>query len=176
VGDLLSFKPDRDLAFDSDRELGFEPNRPLLFDSGRSLNFLPSRDLGFGRRGVVFRGYVCPICGALATEDAPKCSECGAVFEAPPRAPGPSVPTAAELPAPRAPRGPAPTSAASPGSIEARTSSTGKFCAFCGARLTPADGFCWNCGARSVGPAEAVRLPGAKKNPVTREWRGPEER
>src|SRR5688572_5131720 len=100
--------------------------RPLEFDSGRGLLFNQNRDLGFGRRGVVFRGYVCPICGSLVTETATRCTECGAVFEGPPRASQPSSPTDHEGRAPE------------PGKAKPSTSSgkVGKadrsFCAYCG--------------------------------------------
>ncbi len=103
VGELLNFNPDRKLTFDSGRPLEFDPRRRLEFDPGRGLEFSQNRDLGFGRRGVVFRGYVCPICGSLVTETATRCTECGAVFEGPPRASRP--PTAGREPvAPERPK------------------------------------------------------------------------
>lgn len=176
MGDLLNFSPDRKLAFNPGRGLTFEPSRPLEFDPGRTLAFHPERDLGFGRKGVVFRGYVCPICGALVTEDAPKCTECGTVFEEAPRAPGPHVPAAAVPSVARGSERPGPAPPAAPLREEPRPPTKGRFCAFCGAKLSPSDTFCWNCGARSVGTAEAVRLPAAKAASATREWRGPEER
>src|SRR6266571_2592647 len=91
MADLLNFNSDRELEFTPGRPLEFDARRPLEFDSRRALEFNANRDLGFGRRGVVFRGFVCPICGALVTEDAKRCNECGTVFDdgsraaAPPR-------------------------------------------------------------------------------------------
>src|SRR5207247_10944679 len=87
MADLLNFNPNRKLEFDSGRPLEFDARRPLEFDAGRDLEFQPNRDLGFGRRGVVFRGYVCAICGSLVTEDAMRCTGCGAVFEPAPGSP-----------------------------------------------------------------------------------------
>src|SRR5207237_1552425 len=95
MADLLNFNPNRKLEFDSGRPLEFDARRPLEFDAGRDLEFQPNRDLGFGHRGVVFRGYVCPICGSLVTEDAKRCTECGAVFDPAPR----SAPPAGVAPA-----------------------------------------------------------------------------
>src|SRR5688572_9591682 len=106
MGDLLNFKPYRALEFGADRPLQFDPWRSLAFDPRRELGFAPNRDLGFGHRGVVFRGFVCPICGALVTEDAKRCIECGAVFDSTPRAAEPSTPTRAK--APGKPKGSAP--------------------------------------------------------------------
>jgi predicted RNA-binding Zn-ribbon protein involved in translation (DUF1610 family) len=162
MADLLNFKPDRKLAFETGRPLQFDPRRSLGFDSRRDLGFAQNRDLGFGRRGVVFRGFVCPICGALVTEDAKRCSECGAVFDSTPRAAVPSTPAPEKAPSKR--KGSAPASPA------ARTPKAA-FCAFCGADLKAADTFCWNCGTRTVGSAEVARLPAQKKTSVTKEWR-----
>ena len=72
--DTLDFDHDRDLQFDSDRELGFDAGRARGFGPERDLGFDADRDLPFGRRGVVFRGYVCPVCGASVTADAPSCT------------------------------------------------------------------------------------------------------
>jgi hypothetical protein len=178
VGDLLNFHPDRKLTFDSSRPLEFDPQRDLLFDENRGLGFEPNRDLGFGRRGVVFRGYVCPICGALATEDAPRCAECGAVFEPEPRA---ATPTMTDTAARRMPRPTPPAQGPAFPPREALAAETprgpvdrSKFCAFCGVKLAPADEFCWNCGARVAEAVQAVRLPTRTETPVTREWRGRE--
>ncbi|MEW5936636.1 MAG: hypothetical protein AB1665_02305 [Candidatus Thermoplasmatota archaeon] len=71
---LLGFNPRRELSFNPRREIGFDPRRRLSFDS--------SRQLPFGRRGVVFRGYVCPVCGALVDPAALMCDECGVKFSA----------------------------------------------------------------------------------------------
>lgn len=163
MADLLNFNPYRNLEFDSRRLLEFDSRRSLEFNPSRGLEFQPNRDLGFGRRGVVFRGYVCPICGSLVTEDAKRCSECGAVFDSTPRAAGPSTRAPAEeiksakpATSPAQPRGPA-------GSIV--------YCSFCGAKLKRTDAFCWNCGAKSIGSSEAVKLPAKKTPSATREWR-----
>ena len=168
MADLLNFNPYRGLEFDSSRPLEFDYRRPLEFDAARNLEFNSNRDLGFGRRGVVFRGYVCPICGSLVSEDATRCTECGAVFESTPRAAGPPA------------NAPATTSPA-PGKISRPISSPSKvaapdssiiYCAFCGVKLKRPDAFCWNCGGRTSGSSEAVKLPGKKSPPATREWRG----
>ena len=160
--EVLEFNPNRDLGFDSKRNLEFDPNRELGFDPGRDLGFAIGRDLGFGKRGPVFRGYVCPICGAQVTPDQPSCTECGAVFDqkgsTPPKgeawsptqqtypSPTPSLspPTAATPPR----RAPPPTPTRSFPPPPKRVDST--FCIFCGARLATADTFCWQCG-NSVG-------------------------
>ena len=78
---LLSFNINRDLKFKAFRGVGFDVRRNLAFDSNRDLLFDSSRDLGFGKRGVIFRGYVCPVCGAPVAKDASKCDECGVQFE-----------------------------------------------------------------------------------------------
>ena len=165
MGDILNFDSNRKLEFDSSRPLGFDFRHPLEFNPRRDLEFVPNRDLGFGRRGVVFRGFVCPICGALVTEDAKRCNECGTVFEGTPRASGPPAagptPAAKTKPSKTAPPS-AKTPAPSPGVV---------YCAFCGVRLKRADAFCWNCGARTPGSSEVVKLPAQKTQPVTREWR-----
>jgi len=162
------------LNFDPNRKLEFEPGRPLMFDSGRPLDFLfsrelefqPNRDLGFGQRGVVFRGYICPICGALVAPDATSCNECGTVFEGPPTPPPPKPPAASpgRPPAVRtpaaAPKRPAPP--AKPGIL---------YCAYCGVQLHTGDTFCWNCGAQAKGGSEVVRLPKKKLESATRPWR-----
>src|SRR5438046_8861118 len=102
MADLLNFNPSRKLEFDVGRPLEFDARRPLEFDAGRDLEFQPNRDLGFGRRGVVFRGYVCPICGSLVTEDAKRCTGCGGVFDAAPRAAAPPAATRAHYHSPPA--------------------------------------------------------------------------
>ena len=154
--DLLEFKPNRDLSFDPRRDLGFNPRRDLGFDSGRDLTFQPGRDLGFGKRGRVFRGYVCPVCNAAVTAEQPKCTECGAVFEpkavermkakapppapalSPPRAPTPPAPSVFAAPPP--PPSPLRTYPAAPKRIDVHN------CVHCGARVSTTDTFCWNCG------------------------------
>ena len=155
VGDLLNFNPNRNLEFD--------PGRTPEFDPGRGLEFNPNRDLGFGRRGVVFRGFICPICGALVTEDSPSCPECGTVFEGPPRATPPASPPAegkAKGGVARMPSGRAPAN----------------FCAFCGAKLRAGDRVCWKCGSQVRGATEAVKLPTKKPESVTRPWQGNQQR
>ena len=88
----LNFEPNRKLEFDPGRPLESSPGRPLEFQPSRELDFQPNRDLGFGRRGAVFRGYICPNCGALVSPDATRCNECGAGFEGPPAPPRPAAP------------------------------------------------------------------------------------
>jgi hypothetical protein len=78
---LLNFNVNRDLNFKVFRGVGFGIRRNLSFDCDRALSFDVNRDLGFGKRGVVFRGYVCPICGAPVAKDAANCDECGVKFE-----------------------------------------------------------------------------------------------
>ena len=78
---LLSFNVNRDLKFKAFRGVGFNVNRNLAFDSDRDLLFDSSRDLRFGKLGVIFRGYVCPVCGAPVAKDASKCDECDVQFE-----------------------------------------------------------------------------------------------
>lgn len=78
---LLSFNVNRNLKFKEFRGVDFNTGRKLLFDVDRGLSFDVNRDLGFGKRGVVFRGYVCPVCGAPVAKDAAECDECGVQFE-----------------------------------------------------------------------------------------------
>ncbi len=156
VGDLLNFNPNRNLEFDSGRKLEFDPNR--------GVDFNPNRDLGFGQRGVVFRGYVCPICGALVSEDAPKCPECGTVFEGEPRAAPPATP-----PQEGKPMAPAPPA-------DSSLSRAANFCAYCGVNLRPGDRVCWKCGSRVRGATEAVKLPPKKSEHATRPWKGQQQR
>ncbi|TLZ51677.1 MAG: hypothetical protein E6K18_04330 [Methanobacteriota archaeon] len=163
MANLLEFDPNRDLTFHSDRDRAFDPGRKLLFDQQRDLGFNSDRGLPFGRRGVVFRGFICPICGAGVTEDQPTCTDCGAVFD--PGAAGrpPSRPSAPAPPKPAPPpvahRAPRPTSSpptppAHPPPPPVRayppTPKTLDFttCPFCGARLAANDAFCWSCGNR----------------------------
>ncbi len=155
MGELLNFNPNRTLEFDSGRTLEFDP--------GRGLEFNPNRDLGFGQRGVVFRGFVCPICGALVTEDAPRCPECGTVFEGEPRAAPPAASPAPETGKAATPRPPAPHAPAN-------------FCAFCGAKLRAGDRVCWKCGNQVRGATAAVKLPGRKAEAPTRPWDWSKER
>jgi len=162
MADLLNFNPHRELEFTPGRPLEFDARRPLEFDSRRALEFNANRDLGFGRRGVVFRGFVCPICGALVTEDAKRCNECGTVFDGGSRAGGPPAPTVPGKTAPAAPKPPA---------TPARPPATMTYCAYCGAKVKRTDTFCWNCGARASGHSEVVKLPAQKTPSVTREWR-----
>ncbi|MCK5397276.1 MAG: zinc ribbon domain-containing protein [Thermoplasmata archaeon] len=78
---LLNFNVNRDLKFKVFRGVDFNVRRNLAFNLNRDLFFDVNRDLGFGKRGVVFRGYVCPICGAPVAKDASDCDECGVQFE-----------------------------------------------------------------------------------------------
>lgn len=168
MADLLNFNSDRELVFDPRRPLAFDFRRPLEFDPRRELEFNPNRNLGFGRRGVVFRGFVCPICGALVTEDAKRCNECGTVFEGSPRAggPAPSAPPTKRAPAEKGKPARAPPSGQGPAPPAGAA-----YCAYCGVMLRRADAFCWNCGARTAGASEVVKLPAQKTPSVMREWR-----
>src|SRR3972149_2735506 len=87
------------LNFNSSRTLEFSASHPLLFDPNRDLIFNSDRDIGFGKRGVLFRGYVCANCGAIVSVDATSCDECGAVFEQP-ESKGPSVGSLSSRPTP----------------------------------------------------------------------------
>jgi predicted amidophosphoribosyltransferase len=84
---LLGFDARRALNFDSSRELSIDLNRALQFDLDRDLSFDPARPLPFGKRGVLFRGYVCPVCGAAVLLDAKECDECGVAFASAPPEP-----------------------------------------------------------------------------------------
>lgn len=170
----LNFDPNRKLEFEPGRPLGFEPGRPLEFQPSRELEFQPNRDLGFGHRGVVFRGYICPICGALVSPDSTKCNECGAVFEGPPTPPPPAPPPAAPPSGRR--RGTAKTPPPAPRPPTPGTKAGVFYCPYCGVQLHAGDSFCWNCGTKMGGTTEALKLPPKKTEPVTREWRRPEER
>src|SRR6266571_733032 len=148
---VLEFDSNRDLVFKPNRERGFDPGRPLLFDAGRDRDFLPNRDLPFGKRGVVFRGFICPICGVSVTADQPACTDCGAVFDrtpttrTPPPVPPPIVAHKVPVQEGAQPRGPHPPVRAyppPPKRIEMHN------CPFCGARLAANDAFCWSCGNR----------------------------
>ncbi len=150
--ELLEFNPNRGLSFDWHRDLVFDSDRELGFDSDRDLSFNAGRNLGFGKRGPVFRGYVCPVCNASVTVDQTSCTECGAVFEtkAPPDkkatmptsgsrsavSPSPSPPPAARPPPPPPVRAYPPP----PKRIDVN------HCVHCGARVSGSDQFCWNCG------------------------------
>ena len=183
MANLLNFNASRDLGFSHLRELEFDLNRTLNFDPNRDLVFQPNRDLGFGKRGVLFRGYACPNCGAIVSPDATSCSECGAEFQTPeirgaplkavvqtskferegepapappPQMPPPPAPRSAPLPPPpmrASPRPPAPTPTAAPSTT---APSASRFCPNCGARSWQGDMFCWNCGARFTGSAKVV--------------------
>ncbi len=169
----LNFDPNRKLEFEPGRPLEFDSGRPLEFQPSRELEFQPNRDLGFGHRGVVFRGYVCPICGALVAPDATSCNECGTVFEGPPTPPPPAPPTPPATPSrPSGPRAPA----AAPRKPARTEAPNVAYCAYCGVRLHKGDAFCWNCGAVAKRGSEVVKLPSKKTESVTRDWKGSEER
>ena len=136
------------LGFNANRDLEFKTDRPRTFDPARELAFKPNRDLGFGKRGPVFRGFVCPVCGAAVTEDQPRCDQCGAVFDArapsPPTSPhAPPVRTPARPPLPHVPPPPPlPQAAPRGGRVDSRN------CTYCGANVARTAAFCWNCGNR----------------------------
>ncbi len=165
----LNFDPNRTLEFEPGRALEFDSGRALEFQPSRELEFQPNRDLGFGHRGVVFRGYICPICGALVAPDATMCNECGTVFEGPPTPPPPSPPAAP-------PRKPGANPAPPPKRPAGQEPSKVAFCAYCGVRLHGGDAFCWNCGTVTKKGSEVVKLPSRKTEAVTRDWRSSEER
>ena len=167
----LNFDPNRKLEFDPARSLEFDIGRPLDFQPTRELEFQPNRDLGFGHRGVVFRGYICPICGALVSPDATSCNECGTVFEGPPTPPPPKPPAAP----PAAPAAGRPPAAAAP-KKNPPTKPGVAYCAYCGVQLHAGDTFCWNCGTQASGGSSLIRLPKRKQEPATRDWRRFEER
>lgn len=163
----LNFDPNRKLAFETSRPLDFQTGRPLDFQPSRALGFQPNRDLGFGQRGVVFRGYVCPVCGALMAPDAPSCNECGTMFGGQP-APPAEAPPAVPEPPPAAP----PPAKASAATQPAKVA----YCAYCGVKLRAGDAYCWNCGSVAKQGAEVVKLPPKKSEAVTRDWRASRER
>ena len=185
MANLLNFNSSRDLGFDHVRDLQFDLNRKLDFDLNRVLIFDPNRDLGFGKRGVLFRGYVCENCGAIVSPDATSCGECGAEFrepkiigvmKAPPSmtaqfqrestatpapvargAPAPvSASTYPPAPAPRTIAPPKPIPPPAPMAAPAPAGAASRFCPTCGARSWSGDAFCWNCGARFTGSTKAV--------------------
>lgn len=159
--EILEFDPDRELGFDPSRSRQFDPNRDLGFDSDRELGFSPGRDLGFGKRGPVFRGFVCPVCGIQVTETQSSCDGCGATFDQrpphpeAPQEPSPLPPPPPPPPAHRIPEvgGPLPPPPPPPPAVRPPSSPKRvdvQNCIYCGARVGSGDGFCWNCGNRVV--------------------------
>ena len=182
MGSLLNFDLNRELLFDPNRELDIHADRDLLFNSDRPRDFVPNRDLGFGKRGIVFRGFVCPVCGAQVTETQPSCTECAAVFtpgggappkpktppvKAPPRAPTRKPPVAPVGPPPLA--APLPTSRP-PAPAPKHTAAQGS-CSRCGARVLVTDTFCWNCGAKFPPPEKVKLTPRPDQPKATKEWK-----
>ncbi len=78
---MLNFDTNRELNFDPSRGVDFESQRDLVFDLNRDLSFDLDRELDIRKRGVIFRGYVCPVCGAAVASDTPDCDECGVQFK-----------------------------------------------------------------------------------------------
>jgi RNA polymerase subunit RPABC4/transcription elongation factor Spt4 len=74
---FLQFDTDRKLDFDFRRPLEFSPDRERAFDPKRTLSFDSTRKLPFGKHGTIFRGVVCPKCGALVMPVDTNCPECG---------------------------------------------------------------------------------------------------
>src|SRR3990172_554778 len=176
MGQLLNFNPHRGLGFDPSDGVDFDIDRDRFFDADRALTFDSDRDLGFGKRGPVFRGFVCPVCGAAATETQPSCTECGATFA---DSPGGEVSRPSRKPIKKAPkvkaerrsdrRREAPAAAPAAAPADPSASSAGA-CSRCGARVLTTDAFCWNCGAR-FSRAESVPLGSPHKTQsVTKDW------
>ncbi|MBI5000755.1 MAG: zinc ribbon domain-containing protein [Euryarchaeota archaeon] len=90
----LSFKTRRSLTFQTSRPLDFDFRRELAFSTNRPLNFDFRRGVPFGKRGVTFRGYVCPVCSVAVLPDAKSCDQCGTLFV---------IEDAARVPPPRSP-------------------------------------------------------------------------
>lgn len=86
---LLNFNVNRYLQFTVFRAVDFKDAAGRFFNPNRALSFALNRDLGFGKRGIVFRGYVCPVCKAPVARDAAKCDDCGVAFKRQPE-PNPS--------------------------------------------------------------------------------------
>ena len=77
---LLNFNLDRELNFHAYRNIDIDAERALEFNLNRAISCDLNRDLGFGKRGIIFRGYVCPVCKASIAADAAQCDECGVTF------------------------------------------------------------------------------------------------
>ncbi len=177
---ILEFDPDRTLSFDPDRSLHFDPEDGVHFNPDRALSFDADRDLPFGKRGIQFRGFVCPECGAPVLPDQEKCDECGVKFAKKPPA------KRKEAEAKKARRSRSSTTRPATGGYA--------YCPHCGVRHAATDVFCWNCGnamGTSAAPAPEETPPegdeeriGLGRRPVrvkvTKEWsetgyRKPEE-
>ena len=141
MGQLLNFNPHRGLGFDPSDGVDFDIDRDRFFDADRALTFDSDRDLGFGKRGPVFRGFVCPVCNAAVTETQASCTECGATFA---DSPGGEVSRPSRKPIKKAPkvkaerrsdrRREAPAAAPAAAPAEPSASSAGA-CSRCGARV-----------------------------------------
>jgi len=178
LGQLLNFNPNRGVGFDPSDGVDFDPRRERLFDHDRDLQFNQDRDLGFGKRGPVFRGFICPACGAAVTETQTSCTECGASFLLSPSERDLAAPSKQRRAAKRPPkpksRKPEPPSdqpgVPQPRAAPAASSPAAGACSRCGARVLTTDTFCWNCGAR-FGPSESVPLgPPSTEPPATKDW------
>src|SRR2546428_5246337 len=167
MANLLNFDSNREIGFSYHRTLNFELARDLNFDLTRELYSQPNRPFGFGRRGVLSRGYECPNCRAIVSAGATSCDECGAVFQAatvvgvPTKAPtvmileskersGPSIPAPLQSPPPAEARpAPIPRSLPVPAPLPPPTPAyTAAPPAASGAGASSSR-FCPNCGARS---------------------------
>ncbi len=141
-------------------------NRPLGFNPNRSLSFVPNRDLGFGKKGRIFRGYVCSACEAAVSALDTQCTQCGAIFE-----------TKAQITAKKEPK--------------TQPQASGKtFCTYCGSQIEAAHSYCGKCGMRlrtftkkdqkagGSGPGgagdtkgyAAIRLPAKKEKKTVMDW------
>lgn len=78
---LLNFNSDRKLKFTVFRDVAIRPNRNLFFNIDRKMLFNPNRQLNFGKKGVVFRTFVCSSCGHEVSPTDTRCVGCGVRFE-----------------------------------------------------------------------------------------------
>lgn len=74
---ILDFNSDRVLGFAPNRSLWFDPNDGLWFNPDRDLSFDQTRDLPFGKKGIIFRGLQCSVCGNMDYHIESRCTKCG---------------------------------------------------------------------------------------------------
>jgi RNA polymerase subunit RPABC4/transcription elongation factor Spt4 len=143
----LQFDRQRELQFDFDRNLTFDFERNLLFNSNRNLEFEFERALPYGVRGPVFRGNLCPNCGALAMIIEATCPDCGAgiLVKRKPMSPEKVAPPRRQRPPKetRKPRPPKkPERVAPPPERRAKY----EICPNCAVRMPVGTGYCPRCG------------------------------